>query len=267
VSDFKTIAQSFKVQDNLCPDIWYLPNEKFMGDSDAQNEKMKPEIRERLIEIAIEFIEFLNVDIFIEDIIMTGSLSNYNWSEFSDVDLHIISDFDNYGENKDLYEDLFRLKKNYFNLMHDIKIKGFDVELYVQNATEPHFSTGVYSVMNDEWIEKPKKEEVVIDNKKLKEKTENWMSIIDELVRNLEDEEIDVAKDVINKHKEKLRNYRTSGLNTGGEYSYENLVYKVLRRNGYLEKLQRLENNIIDKKLSLKENELYKQNNIFIKKK
>jgi hypothetical protein len=65
----------------------------------------------------------------------------------------------------------------------------------------------------------------------------------------------------------KLRNYRTSGLNNGGEYSYENLVYKVLRRNGYLEKLQKLENNIIDKKLSLKENELYKQNNIFIKKK
>jgi hypothetical protein len=257
VSDFKTIAQSFKIQDKLCPDIWYMPNEKFMGDPDAQSEKMKPEIRERLLEIATEFIEFLNVDIFIEDIIMTGSLSNYNWSQFSDVDLHIVSDFNNYGENKELYEDLFRLKKNYFNLMHNIKVKGFDVELYVQNATEAHFSSGVYSVLNDDWLEKPTKEEVIIDNKKLKEKTEKWMSIIDELIDNVDDEEIEDAKEMISKHKEKLRNYRTSGLKEGGEYSYENLVYKVLRRNGYLEKLQNLDNKVIDKKLSLKENELY----------
>ena len=257
MSDFKTIAQSFKLQDELCPDIWYLPNEKFMGDPDAQDEKMKPEIRERLLEIATEFIDFLKVDIFIEDIIMMGSLSNYNWSQFSDVDLHIVTDFNNYGENKELYEDLFRLKKNYFNLMQDIKIKGFDVELFVQDANEEHFSSAVYSVLNDMWVEKPKKEEIVIDNKILKEKTESWMSIIDELIDNVDDEDVEDAKELVSKYKKKLRNYRISGLKEGGEYSYENLVYKVLRRNGYLGKLQNLENDIIDKKLSLKENELY----------
>ena len=246
MSDFKTIVKSFKLKDELCPDIW----------EDA-GKKMKPEIRQRLLEISTEFIEFLKVDIFIEDIIMTGSLSNYNWSQFSDVDLHIVTDMDNYGDNKDLYDDLFKLKKNYFNLMHDIKVKGFDVELYVQNASEAHFSSGVYSVLNDEWLEKPQKEEVVIDNKKLKEKTEKWMSIIDELIDNVEDEDIEGAKEMISKHKEKLRNYRTSGLKEGGEYSYENLVYKVLRRNGYLEKFHNLENKVIDKLLTLKENELY----------
>ena len=246
MSDFKTIVKSFKLKDELCPDIW-----------ENDGKKMKPEIRQRLLEISTEFIEFLKVDIFIEDIIMTGSLSNYNWSQFSDVDLHIVTDMDNYGDNKDLYDDLFKLKKNYFNLMHDIKVKGFDVELYVQNASEAHFSSGVYSVLNDEWLEKPQKEEVVIDNKKLKEKTEKWMSIIDELIDNVEDEDIEGAKEMISKHKEKLRNYRTSGLKEGGEYSYENLVYKVLRRNGYLEKFQNLENKVIDKLLTLKENELY----------
>lgn len=246
MSDFKTIAKSFRIKDELCPEIWM-----------DSGKKMKPEIRERLLEISTEFIEFLKVDIFIEDIIMTGSLSNYNWSEFSDVDLHIVTNMDNYGDNKELYEDLFRLKKNYFNLMHNIKVKGFDVELYVQNASEAHFSSGVYSVLNDEWLEKPQKEEVIIDNKKLKEKTEKWTSIIDELIDNVEDEDIEGAKEMISKQKEKLRNYRTAGLKEGGEYSYENLVYKVLRRNGYLEKLQNLENKIIDKRLSLKENELY----------
>lgn len=246
MSDFKTIIKSFKIKDELCPDIW-----------NNSGEKMKPEIRERLLEIANEFIDFLKVDIFIEDVIMTGSLSNYNWSQFSDVDLHVVTEMENYGDNKELYDDLFKLKKNYFNLMHDIKVKNFDVELYVQNASEAHFSSGVYSVLNDEWIEKPKKEEVIIDAKKLKEKTEKWMSIIDNLIDNVEDEDIESAKEMISKQKEKLRNYRTSGLKEGGEYSYENLVYKVLRRNGYLEKLQNIENRIVDKRLSLKENELF----------
>lgn len=246
MSDFKTIIKSFKIKDELCPDIW-----------NNSGEKMRPEIRERLLEIANEFIDFLKVDIFIEDVIMTGSLSNYNWSQFSDVDLHVVTEMENYGDNKELYDDLFKLKKNYFNLMHDIKVKNFDVELYVQNASEAHFSSGVYSVLNDEWIEKPKKEEVIIDAKKLKEKTEKWMSIIDNLIDNVEDEDIESAKEMISKQKEKLRNYRTSGLKEGGEYSYENLVYKVLRRNGYLEKLQNIENRIVDKRLSLKENELF----------
>jgi nucleoside-diphosphate-sugar epimerase len=49
------------------------------------------------------------------------------------------------------------LKKQVFNDKHDIRIFGYDVELYAQDVEESHYSSGVYSVMNNEWISEPKK--------------------------------------------------------------------------------------------------------------
>jgi len=156
---------------------------------------------------------------------------------------------------KELYDELFKVKKSLFNLTHDITVKGYDVELYVEPKGQDHFSSGIYSVLNDEWINEPEKEEVKIDGKKIKQKSEDWMDIIDAVIDEVQDVSIEDGKEIISKYKEKLRNYRTAGLRKGGEYSYENLVYKVLRRNGYLEKFVELENRLVDKELSLDENE------------
>jgi hypothetical protein len=185
---------------------------------------------------------------------MTGSLANYNWSKYSDVDLHIMADFKQFSEEElPLYKELFTLKKTIFNEKHNITIFGYDVELYLQDSNEPHISTGVYSVLNDEWINKPKKENVEVDKVLIKNKSQQWMDIIDGVIENAEDESIDEAKNLIKKYRDKLKKYRTSGLEKGGEYSDENLVFKVLRRNGYIEKLINFTNKHIDKKLSLKE--------------
>jgi hypothetical protein len=138
-----------------------------------------------------------------------------------------------------------------FNDKHDITIKGYEVELYVQNETESHFSSGVYSVLFDEWANVPKKEDVTIDKELLKEKAKQWMNIIDNLLDSIQDEETQVAKKMIQKYKDKIKKYRTCGLEKGGEYSPENLVFKILRRNGYIEKLYTKGNEIIDKKLSM----------------
>jgi hypothetical protein len=138
-----------------------------------------------------------------------------------------------------------------FNDKHDITIKGYEVELYVQNETESHFSSGVYSVLFDEWANVPKKEDVTIDKELLKEKSKQWMNIIDNLLDSIQDEETQVAKKMIQKYKDKIKKYRTCGLEKGGEYSPENLVFKILRRNGYIEKLYTKGNEIIDKKLSM----------------
>ena len=94
MSNLQSIIKSFHLQDELNPKVWYLPNEKYMGDPDGQVYKMRPKVRERLLEIANIFIEFLDVNVVISDITMTGSLANYNWSQYSDVDLHILIDFD-----------------------------------------------------------------------------------------------------------------------------------------------------------------------------
>jgi hypothetical protein len=237
------LLKSFEPQSELNQKVW----------EEGDEPKMKPEIRTRLLEIAYVFIDFLDVDLVITDIILTGSLSNYNWSKYSDFDLHIVANFQQYPENQVvLYEKLFNLKKMLFNQKHDITIKNYEVELYVQNESETHFSSGVYSVLFDEWTNIPKKENVVIDKELIKSKSSQWMKMIDELIDTIDDDDdIDTIKNLITKYKDKLKKFRTRGLEGDGEYSTENLVFKILRRNGYIEKLHDLTTKILDKKLSM----------------
>jgi len=135
------ILKSFDLQDELNSKIWI----KVKGDNYFISQK----VREKLLEIAYEFIEFLNVDIIVSDVHLTGSLANYNWSQYSDFDLHIIADFEQFPKNKlDLYKELLTLKKTIFNSDQNIKIYGYDVELYAQDENEEHTSTGVYSLIS-----------------------------------------------------------------------------------------------------------------------
>ena len=237
------LIKSFEPQKKLNSKIW----EKF-----GNSVRMEPVVRARLLEIANEFIDFLDIEIMVSDIILTGSLANYNWSKYSDFDLHIVADFNQYSEKqKELFEKLFNLKKLIFNQKQNITIFNYEVELYVQNETESHFSSGVYSVLFDEWANKPKKEDVNIDKNLLKEKSKQWMNIIDDVIENIEGEDIETSKKLLDKYKDKIKKFRTCGLETGGEYSIENLVFKILRRNGYIEKLMDIKKGVRDKKLSL----------------
>jgi len=247
----KKIINSFYLQDKPTREVWYNPKKDKTGN--VEDLMLKPEIRERLLKIAELFIDYIDIDIFVHDIILVGSLVGYNWSEFSDFDLHILYDFNDAGDKKELYEDLFRLKKTVFNAAHDIYIKGYEVEVYVQDLNEKNESLGVYSIMNNEWVQIPKKEEFTLDKNKVKQKAEQWMDIIDGVLENAEDEELEDAVKLVKKYREKLRKYRTCGLKKEGEFSYENLVFKFLRRNGYIEKLENFKNKIVDKRLSLEQ--------------
>jgi predicted nucleotidyltransferase len=233
------IIKSFTSKDSLNSKIW-------------SDDKLVPKVRTRLIEIATEFIDFLGVPVVVDDIIFTGSLANYNWSEFSDIDLHVVCDFKQFKQDiLPLYQELFKVKKTIFNTDHDIKIYGYEVELYVQDSNEAHFSSGVYSVMFDEWIEKPKKENPNIDTVMLKKKISHWTDMIDTIVNNSNLKDVEDLREYIQKFKDKLKKYRSAGLRNKGEYSIENLVFKYLRRSGHLEKLFNLENDLLDKTLSL----------------
>jgi predicted nucleotidyltransferase len=254
MSNLKSILSSFHLKDKLNPKIWVLPNERAMSDPKGQMETMRPKVRERLIDIADEFIDFLGVDVIVSDVMMTGSLANYNWSQFSDIDLHIIVDFEQFSDRElPLYEELFKLKKTLFNDKHNITIFGYDVELYVQNESESHFSSGEYSVLYDEWITKPKIDNTEVDTELIKKKSQQWMNQIDMVIENAKKEPLDVAIDLIDKYKDKIKKYRTAGLEKGGEMSDENLVFKVLRRNGYIQKLFDFQTEYKDEKLSLAE--------------
>ena len=184
-------------------------------------------------------------------------LENYFTEKYSDFDLHIIVDFKDVNKDEEIVEKTCDYAKKVWNEQHEIKIKNYDVELYVEDSGEPHYSAGVYSVLENEWITVPEREKAKIDLNKVKEKSNQWMEIIDGVIDAAENEEIEDVKDLFKKYGEKLKKYRTGGLKKGGEYSYENLVFKVLRRNGYIEKFREAEDKIIDKQLSLKENRIF----------
>lgn len=238
------LIKSFEPKKELNPKIW---------DGSGKITKIKPDVRDSLLKTANLFIDFLGVDILITDIIMIGSLVNYNWSKYSDIDLHIVLNYGQFpSDSKDLYVEFFDLKKIVFNQKHNIKLFGYDVECFVQDENEVAFSSGVYSLFYDMWVNEPKKDEMKkIDTELIKEKGKQWMNIIDGVVDNIGDESPEEIKSIVKKYKEKLKKFRSCGLEKGGEMSIENLVFKLLRRNGYIGKLYDIPTKLIDKKLSM----------------
>jgi hypothetical protein len=237
------VISSFNLQKTLQPKIW-----------GEKGHKMNPRVRKNLLEIAYQFIDSFGLDVVIDDIIVTGSIANYNWSEYSDVDLHILVDYNQFSKKlKDVYVEYFDLKKIVFNQKRDLKMFGYDVEVFVEDSEIKGISGGVYSILDDEWIKKPTKEKMSIDKEEIIINSKKWMRLIDNLIKHLEGEDIETIRNGVKVIKDKLKKYRVSGLNKSGELGLENLVFKVLRRNGYIEKLYNVPMKIIDKKLSLDE--------------
>jgi predicted nucleotidyltransferase len=233
------IVGSFKPKESLSDQIF---------DTSDNEISMRQDIRKRLVKISDEFVDTLGIEFFIHDIVLTGSLANYNWSNYSDVDLHIIIDFEESKYPIDLLKEFFDAKKNVWNEKHDIKIKGYDVEVYVQDINEEHISSGVYSILHNKWLVEPKKETPNIDDRKILEKGEEYAKKIDYLVKKGKNQNVLGKLEDLRK---KLKSFRQCGLESGGEYSYENLTFKLLRRNGYMGKLLKLKTDITDKKLSI----------------
>jgi len=237
----KKIVKSFKIKDTLSNAVFQKK-----GKNDFI---MKNDVREKLLEITKNFMDFLGVDFFIHDVVLTGSLSNYNWSEYSDVDLHIIIDYDETNINLKLLTEFFNSKRSLWNKNHTISIKKFDCEIYVQDLKEKHLSSGVYSILNNEWIIKPEKTTQNIDENKILEKTEEYSKKINNLATKLKNKE-NIDKDLLDL-KRKIKRFRQSCLDTGGEYSYENLTFKMLRRNSSIKMLLDLQTTNTNNKLSI----------------
>ena len=181
-------ADSFKIHEELEPQIWL-------------DEKIEPQIRKKLLKIANDFIEGLPIRVGVEDITLTGSLANYNWSKFSDVDLHIIVNFALIDENEELVKGFFDAQRMRWNDVHDITIKDYDVEVYVENSGEEHRSTGVYSLTNDEWIKHPEYIEQNIDVETARKKAID----IDDQTNNIQKDYEDGEHEKVMRNVERLK--------------------------------------------------------------
>jgi|LWDU01.1.fsa_nt_gi hypothetical protein len=219
---------------------------------------LKDRVRDQLHRIALEFYLSLNVEAQIKDIIFTGSLANYNYTKHSDIDLHVLVDYADIDENVDLVRDFLTAKKSLWNDKHDIKFTTHEVELYAQDENEPHHSTGVYSIVSNKWLAKPSPKNTQIDYTSVRAKATNLMSQIDDVVLQPNSS---IKK--IRKLKDKIKRMRQSGLEKSGEYSIENLAFKVLRNTEYIKKLYDRETEEFDKNLSLSKSDLSIESRVY----
>ena len=236
------VIDSFDIQNTLVPEVW-------------NGEQLKPEIREKLLEIAQDFFESLDLPegTQLKDIKLTGSLANYNWSKFSDFDLHLVLDFSDVDDDEEFVRNYFMAKKGIWNDVHDITIYNFPVEVYVENEGESHTASGLYSILNDKWIVVPKKQEVMIDKDDISTKAEDYISQTKEVQKLYDEKKYEEVINKVDKIKERLRNMRSSGLEKGGEYSVENLAFKVLRRADIIGQLNDLKSKSYDTMMSINE--------------
>ena len=230
-----------RVKDDLNKNIWN-------GDK-----KLKPEIREKLLQIAKDFYESLDLKAPILDITLTGSIANYNWTDKSDIDLHIVIDYLAENEDSELVKKFLSQAKSNWNKNHEIMIRDHEVETYVQDNNEPHHSTGVYSILEDKWIIEPEKKEFEVSEDDVFKKSEYFTDKIDSIIELLNEDKAEEAYGDADRLTDKLRKYRQSGLETGGEFSVENLVFKILRNSGYMEQLYDAKRQAYDSIMSIKE--------------
>ncbi len=206
------------------------------------DQRLKPEIRQGLLKIAEHFQQFIGVELKIVDITVSGSNAAFSYTDYSDIDLHLVVQVPNEPE----YKELLDAKKNVYNAKHDIKVKGIDVELYAQDVEQEHHSLGIYSVLKNTWVSRPEKVSVKVDSGDVKEKYKNYKERIEVV---LQDNELDVAKAAW----DDLKRMRKAGLEKNGEFSTENIVYKMLRNQGWIERLQDHITNLQDNELSIEQ--------------
>ena len=202
-----------------------------------KNRLLDRKTKNKLLAIAQDFIENLDLKGKIKDITMTGSLASYNWHKGSDIDLHILINYEDFDGDIDLLKDYFTLARSEWNKKHKIMIRGHEVEIYIQDEDEKHHANGVYSIENDEWIIKPSPVAAEIDTDGAIKKAEALQKDIDVVKSLAKSKRYQDAVQLADKTKEKIKNLRSSGLEREGIFSVENIAFKLLRNANQIEKL------------------------------
>lgn len=220
----------------LNPEIW------------EPNMRLKDDVHEALLKLGYDFYKQTQLAADIEDMYFLGSMANYNWSPTSDIDLHVLINFAQLSMPEEYARMFTKAISGRWNMEHEITVKGFKVEVYLQDVAEENKSTGVYSLIHDNWVTPPVKEHVEIDPALVQQKFDTWKR---KIMDAIEQENLPNMKATF----ELLVKDRDVGLHGpgGSEFSVENIVFKLLRNRGYIKKLKDTMNNFYDKKMSLKE--------------
>lgn len=231
IIEFTEAVKPVVYNDTLNPKLW-------------DNNQLITEVRYKLMAIAMHFARFLNVpELNLRDITISGSNAAYGYADSSDLDLHLVVDM---PKDRPELAELYSAKKNEYNFTHDIKIKDIDVELYVQDVQQPHRSAGIYSILNDRWISKPQHQPPTVRDQDVKNKARNYAARINAAMRS---NDLNKCRQTMSE----IRKLRQAGLETAGEYSVENLAFKLLRARGKIDKFRQFINKLQSAELSLGE--------------
>ena len=237
--------KSFNFKKQLNPKIW-------------EDNKLKRNVRKRLIKIAKEFVKSTDIEFIPVDIVIVGSIASFNWSKYSDIDLHIITDFKSINDNTELVKNYLYSKKCEWNNDHrDLKIYGYDVELYAQDINEENESNGIYSVKYNHWIKIPSAKHKQLDKNAIKEIAAMYINKIEYYNRKFDELSSDKAFLLLQSKVKYLYDLiiqgRKKSLPVEGEQATGNIIYKVLRRSGHLEMINKLKKKLFDKINSIEE--------------
>jgi predicted nucleotidyltransferase len=218
------MLKEYETQHQLNPKLW------------TDDQCLPDKIRNGFLKIATKFFDFLEIDTNVNDIILIGSNANYNWTEHSDIDLHVVINYLDVGDNLYLVEKYLQAKKSIWNSKYPLTFKGMNIELYAQDLNEDlHSSVGIYSVLKAKWIRKPNADLVSIDDDLIRQKAEPYEYEINKISAKDPEAETKIKRLLV-----KLRNLRQAGLDAAGEYSVENLAFKYLRNKGLLDRLKEM---------------------------
>ena len=215
---------SLEAKESLSPALWV-------------NGTLKEELQHRLTRVADDFLQYLDLDVKIQDLYLVGSMAAYNYSDYSDIDLHIVLDFKDISTDKELLRKYFALAKSKWNRGRTVMLSGHDVEIYVEDINDDRIPSAIYSVMRGEWISEPSKDDLTIDYEGVTKKVNEKMDEVDELQTLYENGDYKEAYQFGTKLRSKLKNFRQAGLDNDGEFSNENLAFKVLRRSGVFDRV------------------------------
>ena len=252
------LSESFDVSLNT-----FMPVDSMNTEFWDEDGHLDSRIRLALLDIADDFIDTLGITwVKPSDIVMTGSMCNYNWNKYSDIDVHVIMDYSEVFDDTNIAKSYFDSKKNEWKRKHDdLTIKGHDVELYVEDLNNPSEASAVYSLEKDEWVKTPHSmDSHVVDRDTVKEAYKTYKEKIEKLTDAIWNEEdlvrLEKYRDELKAVFDDLKAARKKALATEEkELSVDNIVWKMLRAGGYIEELNDALDDAYDRLNSIDESE------------
>lgn len=211
---------------------------------DVRNSLYDP-IKKKLISISQDFLDTIEAPVEIKNIFLTGSLCTYEWTDESDWDLHIIVSIEDGYCDELTIKDYFDAKSKLYNKEHNIYIKGYPVEVNLKEKEELLKDKAVYDLQKGKWLVTPVHSEITLNNSEVLKKTKEMQSIIRDAIEN------EVSLEELKEIRDEIKSLRKVGLETDGEFSIGNLVFKNLRHSGYIKNLYDYKAKLVDADLSL----------------